>query len=360
MIKRRKTRKVKIGNVEIGGNAPISIQSMTKTDTKDVAATLREIEELKKAGCEVVRIAVRDRDSAASLKKIIEKAKVPIEADIHFIPQLALDAIDAGAAAIRLNPGNIKKGEDIKAIIKSAKAAKISMRIGVNSGSVDTKAKNMPDMMVKSALDYLKIFENTGFRDIIISLKSSDVLETIEAHRKMARLCDYPFHLGITAAGPFASATVKSSIGIGTLLQEGIGDAIRISLTDDSVKEVGVAKEILSSLGLRHFGPEIISCPTCGRCQVNLKDIVGKLAQKLNAIRYPLQHEADPPPAGNARGITIAVMGCEVNGPGEASHADIGIACGKSSGVLFRKGKIVRRLKENEFIRVLINEIRSY
>jgi len=350
MTKRRKTRKVRIGNVEIGGNAPISIQSMTKTDTKDIAATLREIAELKKAGCEIARIAVKDRDSINPLKKIIEKARMPIEADIHFIPQLALDAIDAGAAAIRLNPGNIKRQEDIKAIVKSAKAAKIPMRIGVNSGSLDVKAKSMSDKMVKSALNYAKILEKAGFHDIMISLKSSDVLETIEAYRKMSRLCDYPFHLGITAAGPFVNATVKSSIGVGTLLQEGIGDTIRISLTDNSVKEVEVAKYILSSLKLRRFGPEIISCPTCGRCQVDLLGIVKNLQSRLSTMdRGPWTR----------RPLTVAVMGCEVNGPGEASCADIGIAAGKGSGVLFRKGKIVRRLKESEFISALIKEIKA-
>lgn len=349
MIKRRKTRKVRIGKIEIGGDAPISIQSMTKTDTKDVAATLREIDILKKAGCEIVRIAVKDGDSVKPLKMIIEKVRMPIEADIHFIPQLALDAINAGVAAIRLNPGNIKRQEDIKAIINNAKAAKIPIRIGVNSGSVNVEARRMSDGMVKSALDYAKIFEKMGFRDIIISLKSSDVLETIEAYRKMAALCDYPFHLGITAAGPFVAATVKSSIGIGTLLQEGIGDTIRVSLTSDSAREIEVAKDILSSLRLRHFGPEIISCPTCGRCQVDLTKIVKELERQVRGKAV----------GSRGKGIAIAVMGCEVNGPGEASHADIGIACGKNSGVLFKKGKTVKRLKENEFIKALIGEIRT-
>ncbi|MDD5680340.1 MAG: flavodoxin-dependent (E)-4-hydroxy-3-methylbut-2-enyl-diphosphate synthase [Candidatus Omnitrophica bacterium] len=349
-MRRRKTRKVKIGNVEIGGNAPVSIQSMTKTDTKDVAAVLREIDGLKKAGCEIVRIAVKDASSVNPFKKIIEKARMPVEADIHFIPQLALDAIDAGAAAIRLNPGNIKRPEDIRAIIRSAKAAKIPIRIGVNSGSVGIKTKRMSDGMVKSALDYAKIFEKTGFRDIMISLKSSDVRETIEAYRKMAALCDYPFHLGITASGPFLGATVKSSIGIGTLLHEGIGDTIRVSLTDISVKEVDVAKEILSSLRLRHFGPEIISCPTCGRCQVDIIGIVENLQKKLSTVSGRRSAE---------KNIQIAVMGCEVNGPGEAAHADMGIAAGKKSGVLFKKGKVIRRINEKDFTRELIKELRK-
>ncbi len=351
MIKRRKTRQVKIGNIAIGGSAPVSIQSMTKTDTKNVAATLSEIAGLKKAGCEIVRIAVKDRDSIKSFGKVVKKAKIPVEADIHFIPQLALDAIDAGAAAIRLNPGNIRRQEDIAAIIKSAKAAKIPIRVGVNSGSLDVKGETMPDRMVKSALNYARIFEKNGFYDIMISLKSSDVLDTIEAYRKMAQFCDYPFHLGITAAGPLMTATVKSAIGIGVLLLEGIGDTIRVSLTDDAVKEAEAAKEILASLKLRHFGPEIISCPTCGRCQVDLIKIVGDLQKELSMVHRPWSMD---------KNVKIAVMGCEVNGPGEAAHADIGIAAGKASGVLFKKGKIVRRLKENEFIKALINEIEGY
>lgn len=353
-IIRRKTRQIKIGDIDIGGDVPISIQSMTKTDTKNVRATLAEIKDLARAGCEIVRIAVKDISSINPLNSIIKKSKLPVEADIHFIPQLALGAIDAGAAAIRLNPGNISKKEDIKRILRSAKRSGIPVRIGVNSGSLvppdkksaaglALKSVNVADNMVKSALNYAKIFERAGFRDIMVSLKSSSVLETIEAYRKMAALCDYPFHLGITAAGPFASAAVKSAIGIGALLLEGIGDTIRVSLTDDAVKEVEAAKDILSSLKLRHFGPEIISCPTCGRCQVNLVKIVEKLRNRIP----------------HKKPITVAVMGCEVNGPGEAAHADIGIACGKNSGALFRKGKIVKKLKQSEFVDTLIREIRQ-
>ncbi len=349
MLKRRKTRKVKIGNVEIGGGAPISIQSMTKTDTKDIRATLAEIDSLKKTGCEIVRIAVKDAASIKPLKKIVEKSKLPIEADIHFIPQVALDAIGAGVAAIRLNPGNINKESDIKKIAKSAKAASIPIRIGVNSGSLALKEGRVSDSMVKSALTYAKILEKAGFRDIMISLKSSDTLKTIEAYRKISKLSDYPMHLGVTAAGLLMSATVKSAIGIGTLLLEGIGDTIRVSLTASAVDEVKVARTILSSLKLRYFGPEIISCPTCGRCQVDLVEIVRKLEQALSAIRYQILDKV----------ITVAVMGCEVNGPGEAAHADIGIAAGKGSGILFRKGKIIKRIKERDFIKEIIKEILS-
>ena len=351
MIKRRKTRQVKIGKVKVGGGAPISIQSMTKTDTKNVRATLAEIEDLTRAGCEIVRIAVKERASINPLRKIVEKSKLPIEADIHFIPQLALDAIGAGAAAIRLNPGNINKESDITRIAKGAKAARIPIRIGVNSGSLASKGGMVSDSMVKSALSYAKILEKNGFRDIMISLKSSDTLETIEAYRKISTISDYPLHLGVTAAGPLISATVKSAIGIGTLLLEGIGDTMRVSITGDPVSEVGVAKAILSSLHLRRFGPEIISCPTCGRCQVDLLDIVNRLQDRLST-EYRVQSTESP--------ITIAVMGCEVNGPGEAAHADIGIAAGKGSGVLFRKGKIVKRLKESEFINALIKEVKAF
>lgn len=345
MIKRRKTRQVKIGNVKIGGGAPISIQSMTKTDTKNVRATLAEIERLKKAGCEIARIAVKDSAFIKPLKEIVKKSKLPIEADIHFIPQLALDAIGAGVAAIRLNPGNINKESDIKRIAKSAKARRIPIRIGVNSGSLALKTGRVSEAMVKSALCCAKILENTGFRDIMISLKSSDTLETIEAYRKVSALSDYPLHLGVTAAGPLISATVKSAIGIGALLLEGVGDTIRVSITGDPVCEVGVAKAILSSLHLRRFGPEIISCPTCGRCQVDLVKIVNDLQNRLSSVVYRPSVKKD---------ITIAVMGCEVNGPGEAAHADIGIAAGKGSGILFRKGKIVKRVKESDFVKEIV------
>jgi (E)-4-hydroxy-3-methylbut-2-enyl-diphosphate synthase len=350
MIKRRKTRKVKIGNVKIGGDAPISIQSMTKTDTKAVESTLNEIRKLRKAGCEIARVAVRDKEAVAALKRVVDKSVLPIVADIHFLPQLALDSIEAGSSAIRLNPGNIKKRQDIEAIIKRAKDKKIPIRIGVNSGSLDVKSQTVPDSMVKSALDYLKIFEKSKFYDIIISMKSSDVTETVEAYRKMASLCDYPFHLGITAAGSFLSSSVKSSIGLGTLLQEGIGDTIRISVTGDSLTEVEIAKEILSSLKLRSFGPQIISCPTCGRCDIDLREIVDNFKERLGEVR-----------SGNLKpSLKVAIMGCVVNGPGEAKDADIGIAGGKDSGMLFKRGKKIKNLKQNEFVDVLIAEIKAF
>ena len=349
MNKRRKTRKIRIGNVQIGGDAPISIQSMTKTDTRAVDSTLNEIRKLKKGGCEIVRVAVRDKDSVDSLERIVERSDLPIVADIHFSPQLALDAIEAGSSAIRLNPGNIKKKEDISAIIKSAKEKKIPIRIGVNAGSLSQKAGSIADSMVKSALDYIKIFEKMSFYDIIISLKSSDVFETVDAYRKMGSLCQYPFHLGITAAGPFLNAAVKSSIGIGTLLQEGIGDTIRVSVTDDSLREVEIAKEILASLKLRNFGPEIISCPTCGRCEIDLSEIVDNFKERVKELK--LENMSAP--------LKIAIMGCVVNGPGEAENADIGIAGGKNNGMLFRKGKKIKNLRQDEFVDTLVEEIKK-
>jgi len=348
-MKRRKTRKIKIGTVAIGGDAPISIQSMTKTDTKAADSTINEIRKLKKAGCEIIRVAVKDKDSIVSFKRIVARAGIPVVADIHFLPQLALGAIEAGCAALRLNPGNIKRKEDIAEIIKRAKEKKIPIRIGVNSGSLSQRRGAVADSMVKSALDYIKIFEKMDFYDIIISLKSSNVNETIDAYRKMAPLSDYPFHLGVTAAGPFLSSAVKSSIGIGTLLKEGIGDTIRVSLTGDPLREVEIAKEILASLSLRCFGPEIISCPTCGRCEIDLQKIVGNFKERLKEIG----------PKNMKRPLKIAIMGCVVNGPGEAKDADIGIAGGKNNGALFKKGKKVKNLKENEFVDTLIEEIKA-
>jgi len=349
MKRRRKTRKVRIGNIEVGGSAPISVQSMTKSDIRAVQSTLNEIRKLKRAGCEIVRVAVKDRDSVDAFRRVAEKSELPVVADIHFIPRLALETIEAGASAVRLNPGNIKKAEDLKGIIKRAREKRIPVRVGVNSGSLSARSSNTADDMVKSALDYIKIFEKNRFYDIIISLKSSDVSETVSAYRKMAGLCDYPFHIGVTAAGPLLSATVKSSIGIGTLLEEGIGDTVRVSLTGDSLTEVEIAREILSALKLRQFAPEVISCPTCGRCEIDLKGITEDFLKRIKGMRFD----------GARSKLKIAIMGCVVNGPGEAKDADIGIAGGKNSGVLFRKGKKIRTLKQEEFIDVLISEIKN-
>ena len=329
------TRQIRVGRIKIGGGAPIAVQSMTKTDTRDVAATVSEIKELERAGCELVRVAVKDFQSASALKKIKKKVRIPLVADIHFDYRLALEAIEYGADKIRLNPGNIHKEAQVREVARLAKKRRVPIRVGVNSGLV--KGNDL----VKPALDFIKLLEKAKFYDIIVSLKASDVLTTIDAYRRFSKKSKYPLHLGITAAGPLATGLVKSSIGIGVLLLEGIGDTIRVSLTAHPCEEVIAAKNILQTLGLRRFGPDIISCPTCGRCQVDLQKIVSDLEKRIT----------------QTNSIKIAVMGCEVNGPGEAKEADVGIACGKKSGVIFKKGKIIKRVKEKDIVKKLLNEI---
>lgn len=340
MIKRRKTRQIKVGTVRIGGNAPVSIQSMAKIETANVPAVVRQIKQLEECGCEIIRVAVKNTKDAYAIESIKSKIKIPLVADIHFDYRLALAAIDSGVDKIRLNPGNLKKVEEIKLVVAAAKKSGIPIRIGLNSGSTDSD-------LVKSALNYIKIFEGMKFRDIIISLKASDVAETVDAYRRIADLCDYPLHLGVTAAGPYDSGIVKSSIGIGSLLLDGIGDTIRVSLTADPVEEVIAAKRILSAVGLRRFGPGIISCPTCGRCQVDLGAIVRQLEQEV----------AKSQSRKVTRPIRIAIMGCEVNGPGEAREADIGIAFGKGSGLIFKKGKIIKKIAAEKAVNELLNLI---
>lgn len=335
MIKRRKTRQIKVGDVKIGGNAPVSIQSMTKVETSNVRAVVAQIKALEKAGCEIIRVAVKNFEDAEALRAIKRKIKIPVVCDIHFNYRLALKCISGGADKIRLNPGNIKNRDEIKQVVKAAKGAGIPIRIGLNSGSTNSD-------LVVSALNYIKIFEAFNFRDIIISVKASGVVETVNAYRRISDLCDYPLHLGVTAAGSYDSGVVKSSIGIGSLLLYGIGDTVRVSLTADPVEEVIAAKRILSALNLRRFGPEVISCPTCGRCQVDLGKIVGELESKIQ------RSEAQ------GRNIRIAVMGCEVNGPGEAVEADIGIAFGKNSGILFKKGKVVKKVSAKDAVKEIL------
>ena len=342
MIKRRKTRQIRVGSIKVGGNAPVSIQSMAKTETADVKAVVAQIKGLEQAGCEIVRVAVKNLDDAAAIKDIKKKIRLPLVADIHFNYKLALRAIESGADKIRLNPGNINKREEMARVLKAAKRARLPIRIGVNSGSIKGRG------LVDSALDYIKSFEEMDFRDIIISLKSSDVMSTVEAYRSMAGRCDYPLHLGVTAAGPYDEGIVKSSIGIGALLLDGIGDTIRVSLTGDPVDEVIAAKRMLSALNIRRFGPDIISCPVCGRCQVDLLKIVEELERKLTA--YSLQLTAKKP-------VAIAVMGCEVNGPGEAIEADVGIAFGKNSGMLFKNGKILKKVTVKNAVKELLKHI---
>jgi len=348
----RKTRQIRLGDIEIGNGAPISIQSMTNTDTRDIAATLKQIRVLEGAGCEVVRIAVRDADSARALARIKSKTKMPIEADIHFDYRLALLAIESGVDGIRLNPGNIYKATQVKCIIAACKGKKIPVRIGVNSGSLPKRKNSKPiaDNMVKAALKYIKLFEKERFYDIMISLKASDVATTIAAYRKMSLLCRYPLHLGVTATGEGTEALIKSAIGIGALLSEGIGDTIRVSLTGDPIEEVFIGKEILQALGKRYFKHDVISCPTCGRCQVDLIKMVREFKKKL---------ARENPHCMPDKKSQIAIMGCAVNGPGEAKESDIGIAFGKESGMLFKKGKVIRKIKVKDAVNELLKLVTS-
>jgi len=361
---RRKTRQIRVGSVKIGGTAPVSIQSMTKVPTADVKAVVSQVRRLEKAGCEIIRFAVKSLEDARAIRVIKRKISIPVVADIHFNYRLALESIKSGADKIRLNPGNIKNTDEISAVVKAAKSVRIPIRIGVNSGSVLTgeqRAKGVRrgggsskpsgnriiDNLVSSAGSYIKLFESLDFHDIILSLKASDVVSTVEAYRRISGICDYPLHLGVTAAGSADSGIVKSSIGIGALLLEGIGDTVRVSLTADPVEEVAGAKRILEAVGARNFGPEIISCPTCGRCQIDLGDIVRKIEHQLSAISH---HSL-------AKNIRIAVMGCEVNGPGEACEADIGVAFGKGSGTLFRRGKVLKKISAKNAVSELLKLI---
>ena len=352
-LKKRLTPLVKIGGVKIGGKNPVSIQSMTKTDTSDVGATVKQIKALEKADCEIIRVAVKDMGDAAALDKIKAKINLPLVADIHFNYRLALEAIKRRVDGLRLNPGNIYNREEVKQIARAAKKRKIPIRVGVNSGSLHNTQYSqhntkLVDSMLKSALDYIKMLESFKFYDIIVSLKASDVATTVAAYRKMAARCRYPFHLGITATGLPEDGAIKSAIGIGALLLEGIGDTIRVSLTAEPREEVRAARQILQALGLRNFGPEIIACPTCGRSQTDIIRVATQLRNKLSTL-YSLLSTKRP--------ITIAIMGCEVNGPGEARDANIGVACGRKSAVLFKKGKFVKKLKENQIVDTLIKEI---
>lgn len=338
-MKRRKANTVTLGTVKIGSRFPIRIQSMTKTDTRNVKKTVTEIKKLEKAGCEIIRVAVKDSESAKAIKKIKRKINIPLVADIHFDYRLALEAIKNGADKIRINPGNISNPNELKKIIQAAKKRKIPIRIGLNSGSLP-KTKSL----VPTAIKCIKFFEKEKFHDIIVSLKSSDVEETVSAYKKLAVFCSYPFHLGITAAGSHDTGVVKSSVGIGSLLLAGIGDTVRVSLTGEPIQEVIAAKRILQSLKLRSFGPDIISCPTCGRCQVDLVGIVRKIEKKL-------QHTKRKP-------VTIAIMGCEVNGPGEAKAADIGIAFGKYTGLLFKNGKVIKKVKAKSAAKEIVKALK--
>jgi (E)-4-hydroxy-3-methylbut-2-enyl-diphosphate synthase len=354
MIPRRATRPVRVKDVVIGGEAPIAIQSMTKTDTADVEATARQIRALATAGCEIVRVAVPTAEAAQALSAIRREAdKVPLVADIHFHPQFALAAIEAGFDKIRWNPGNIRDARRVREVIDRAKERGLPIRIGVNVGSLDPECEaahpgDLTEAMVQSALKSVRLLEGFGFFDIVLSLKSSDVVQTLAAYRRMAALVEYPFHLGVTEAGLPEASTVKSSIGIGALLAEGIGDTIRVSITGDPIEEVAVARRILSALELRRFETNVIACPSCGRCEI---DVVGITRQ----VRARLTELAKTEP--RCLDLTVAVMGCVVNGPGESEHADIGLAGGGGVGVVYRKGRQVRRVAEAEMVDALLDEV---
>ncbi|MBU5455781.1 flavodoxin-dependent (E)-4-hydroxy-3-methylbut-2-enyl-diphosphate synthase [Caproiciproducens sp. MSJ-32] len=348
-MERRKTRKIKVGNIYVGGDAKITIQSMTNTDTRDVEATLAQIRELSIAGCDIIRCAVPDMKAAEALEEICKQSPIPVVADIHFDYKLALKAIENGVSALRINPGNIGSVEKTRAVVEAAKAKNIPIRIGVNAGSLEKSilardGKPTAKGLVESALKHVKILEELDFQDIVISIKSSDVVMMIDAYRLIADKCDYPLHLGVTESGTPFRGTIKSSIGLGTLLAEGIGDTIRVSLTSDPIEEVKVAKEILKALKLKETGLEFVSCPTCGRTQINLIEIAKEVEKRLENIN---------------KNIKVAVMGCAVNGPGEAREADIGIAGGNGEGLIFKKGKIIKKVKEEDLIEELMKEIEN-
>ena len=342
MINRRKSKQLTIGNIKIGGDAPISVQSMCNTDTCDIKSTLYQINQLAERGCELVRLAVLNSDAADAIKELVKKSPLPLIADIHFDYKLAIQCINNGIHALRLNPGNIGKKENVEKVVKLAKQQQIPIRIGVNAGSLE---KDLQDLdiplskkMVKSAMGHIKILEDLDFDLIKVSLKSSDVMTTIEAYRLIADKIPYPLHLGITEAGTLRQGLIKSSIGLGTLLAEGIGDTIRVSLTENPQEEVTAGFDILKSLGLRQKGVNFISCPTCGRTRIDLITLAKKVEEKFKNLDKP---------------ITIATMGCAVNGPGEARHADFGIAGGVGEGIVFKKGEIIAKVPEDKLLEKL-------
>jgi (E)-4-hydroxy-3-methylbut-2-enyl-diphosphate synthase len=344
---RKKTKTIFVGNVPVGGKNPVVVQSMTKTDTADVKSTVRQIQSLEHSGCEIIRIAVPDMNAASALSRIKKSITIPMIADIHFDWRLALVAIEQGVDGLRINPGNIGAKWKIKEVVAAVGDKSIPIRIGVNAGSLEKDLLQRyghptPEALVESAGRHIQMLEELHFTNIKVSLKASDVLKTVEAYRQFSKRYRYPLHIGISEAGPPSTGIIKSSVGLGILLSEGIGDTIRVSLTAEPEEEVRVAYAILGSLGLRKKGVNIISCPTCGRCKIDLMRLVAKVENKLKCLDKP---------------VTIAVMGCVVNGPGEAREADFGIAGGKGRGILFKKGEIVKKVKEEELLDVLLKEI---
>ena len=348
MIK-RKSRQIRVGNVKIGGDAPVVVQSMTNTDTRDMDATIRQIKRLEEAGCEIVRLAVPDMEAARAVSKIRSAINIPVIGDIHFDYRLALEVMERGVDGLRLNPGNIGKRERIEKVVTRAKDLGIPIRIGVNAGSLEKDLLEKyghpaPEALVESAMRHIRILEEYGFHDIKVSLKASSIDTTVQAYRLIAKMVDYPLHVGISEAGPLLSGTIKSAIGIGLLLAEGIGDTIRVSLTADPVEEVKVAYEILKALNIRQRGVNIISCPTCGRMEIDIERIASEVERRLAHIDKPLN---------------VSILGCVVNGIGEGKEAHVGIAGGKDCGLLFRNGEIIRKVKEEELVEALIREVEN-
>ncbi|PLX50019.1 MAG: 4-hydroxy-3-methylbut-2-en-1-yl diphosphate synthase [Desulfobulbaceae bacterium] len=347
MITRKTTRQITIGNVKIGNHAPIAVQSMTNSDTRDVDATVAQIHDLEAAGCEIIRVAVLDLEAAAAISRIRQQITIPLIADIHFDHRLAVASMEHGAQGIRINPGNIGGPDKLRIVVDAARQHHVPIRVGVNSGSVEKEilkkhGQPTPEALVESAMKNVALLEQFNFHQIKISIKSSDVLTTIAAYRKLSLVTDYPLHLGVTEAGGLIGGTVKSSVALGMLLYEGIGDTFRISLTRDPVEEIRVCYELLRCLKIRERGPELISCPTCGRCQINLFGLAEKVEAHIQKMATPLK---------------VAVMGCVVNGPGEAREADIGLAGGNGVGIIFKKGKLYKKVPEEELFDVFIREL---
>ena len=349
MYERKKTKVVTVGDIKIGGDNPITVQSMTTTDTRDVNSTVNQIKGLEEVGCDIIRVAVPDMEAAQKLGDIKKQINIPLICDIHFDYRLALESIKQGVDGVRINPGNIGDIDRVKMVVEKCRERNLKIRIGVNGGSLEKelleKYGNTPKAIVESALNHVRILESLNFDNTVISLKSSDVFKTVEAYELMSKEVDYPLHVGITESGSVKRGTIKSSIGIGNLLMKGIGDTIRVSLTGDPKEEIFVGKEILRSLDLLNDNIKIVSCPTCGRCNIDLINIVNEVEQKISKMD---------------KNITVAIMGCAVNGPGEAREADIGIAGGKGEALLFKKGEIVKKLKGNNLVDQLIDEIEKF
>ncbi len=345
--KSHKTRTIYIGNVPVGGGHPVAVQSMTNTDTRDVAATVEQIKRLEDVGCEIIRVAVLNMDAARAISDINEAISIPLIADIHFDWRLAVAAMEAGAKGIRINPGNIGSNEKLRKLVKKAKEFRVPIRVGVNSGSLEKDIRKKfggptPEALVESAIRNINLIVDMGYEEMKISIKSSDAMATVEAYRLLSERTDFPLHIGVTEAGGLIAGTVKSSVALGALLMDGIGDTMRVSLTMDPVEEIIVAYEILRAVKLRHRGPEIISCPTCGRCDIDLFSLARAVEERARKISQP---------------IKLAVMGCIVNGPGEAREADIGVAGGKGKGIIFKGDKILKKVDESELLEEFWKEV---